>query len=99
MRAHPAAGGLRPDRPTLTCRPAFLGRPSRVMSQLVTHRTQPLGRADTARERVRLWSAQGAFAAAWAATAIGCAWMAVHLGAGALGAAATLAAGLAPLAL
>ena len=69
------------------------------MSQYVTHRTHPAGRADTARERVRLWSAQGAFAAAWAATAIGCAWLAVQLGAGALGAAATLAAGLAPLAL
>jgi hypothetical protein len=69
------------------------------MGPFVTDRTRPEGPAEPARERLRLWASQRMFAAAWAASAIGAAWLAVRLGGGAAGAAAVVAAGLAPLAL
>lgn len=68
------------------------------MAHFVTRRTHSGLPADTASERLRLWSGQRLFAAAWAAATIGAAWLSVSLGHGALGAAAALAAGLAPLA-
>ena len=68
------------------------------MANFVTHRTHTVTPVDTARERLRLWSSQRLFAAAWASATIGSAWLAVSLGGGALGAAAVLTAGLAPLA-
>ena len=69
------------------------------MAPFVTDRTHDNAPADAGRERLRLWAAQRLFAAAWAAAAIGTAWLAVRLGGGAIGAAAVVAAGLVPLAL
>lgn len=69
------------------------------MASFVTHRTHGHAPSDAGRERLRLWAQQRLFAAAWAASAIGTAWLAVRLGGGAIGAAAVVAAGLAPLAL
>src|SRR5262245_61981010 len=67
------------------------------MASLVTDRAHVP--SDAGRERLRLWAEQRMFAAAWAASAIGTAWLAVRLGGGAIGAAAVVAAGLAPVAL
>jgi hypothetical protein len=68
------------------------------MASFVTDRTHQ-GPSDAGRERLRLWAEQRLFAAAWAASAIGTAWLAVRLGGGAIGAAAVVAASLASLAL
>lgn len=78
-----------------TGRPPLGGRPLCVMDPgLVTHDT----RADTGRERLRLWRVQALFAAALAAVTIGGIWLAATA-AGAAGAAAAIVAGLLPTAL
>jgi predicted MFS family arabinose efflux permease len=68
------------------------------MASFVTDRTHGHAPSDAGRERLRLWAEQRLFAAAWAASAIGTAWLAVRLGGGASGAAAAGGAGRAPLA-
>lgn len=75
-----------------------MGRLCRAMSHLLLTRPLP-ARADTARERVRLWWVQSLMSAAWGAATAALVWLAVVLGGGPVGAAAVLAAGLAPLAL